>query len=52
MTRVDTPAEDRILIEVPALVDEDLFAAAQEQLEENRKRKRARAGERPICSKG
>ena len=43
MTRVDTPAEDQILIEVPALVDEDLFAAAQEQLEENRKRSRARA---------
>src|SRR3954468_1359494 len=43
MTRVDTPAEDRIFIEVPALVDEDLFAAARDQLEENRKRKRTRA---------
>ena len=43
MTRVDTPAEDQILIDVPALVGEDLFAAAQEQLEENRKRSRARA---------
>jgi hypothetical protein len=38
MTRVDTPAEDRILIDVPALVSEDLSAAAGEQLEENRKR--------------
>ena len=52
MTRVDTPTEDQILIDVPALVGEDLFAAVQEQLEENRKRKRARAGERPICYKG
>jgi site-specific DNA recombinase len=43
MTRVDTPTEDQILIDVPALVGEDLFAAVQEQLEENRKRKRARA---------
>jgi site-specific DNA recombinase len=43
MTRVGTPAEDRVLIEVPALVDEDLFTAAQEQLEENRKRSRVRA---------
>ena len=43
MTRVDTPTEDQILIEVPALIDEDLFAAVQEQLEENRKRKRTRA---------
>jgi len=43
MTLVDTPAEDRILIEVPALIGEDLFAAVQEQLEENRKRKRTRA---------
>jgi site-specific DNA recombinase len=43
MTRVDTPAEEQIFIEVPALVDEDLFAAAREQLEENRKRKRTRA---------
>jgi site-specific DNA recombinase len=43
ITRVDTPAKDQIFIEVPALVDEDLFAAAQEQLEENRRRKRTRA---------
>src|SRR4051794_36978857 len=40
MTRVDTPAEGQILIAVPALVGEGLFAAAQEQLEENRKRSR------------
>ena len=37
MTRVDTPTEDQIPIDVPALVGEDLFAAVQEQLEENRK---------------
>jgi len=43
MTRVDTSSEDQIFIDVPALVGEDLFAAAQEQLEENRKRSRARA---------
>ncbi len=42
MTRVDTPAEEQIVIEVPALVGEDLFEAAGEQLEENRKRKRTR----------
>src|SRR5262249_11192369 len=34
---------DRISIAVPALVDEGLFEAAQEQLEENRKRSRAHA---------
>ena len=43
MTRVGTPMEDQIFIDVPALVSEDLFAAAQEQLEENRKRRRERA---------
>ena len=37
MTRLDTPVEEQIFIAVPALVSEDLFAAAQEQLEENRK---------------
>ena len=42
MTRVDTPAEDQIFIDVPALVSEELFAAAKEQLEENRKRRRIR----------
>ena len=43
MTRVDTPPEDQIFIDVPALVSAELFAAAQEQLEENRKRRRVRA---------
>ena len=43
MTRLDTPVEEQIFIAVPALVSEDLFAAAQEQLEENRKRSRAHA---------
>jgi site-specific DNA recombinase len=43
MTRVDTPPEDWISIAVPALVDEGLFEAAQDQLEENRGRSRAHA---------
>jgi site-specific DNA recombinase len=43
MTRLRTSVEDQIVIEVPALVDEDLFAAAQERLEENRKRSRVHA---------
>ena len=42
MTRVDTPTEDQILIDVPSLVGEERFAAVQEQLEEDRKRKRSR----------
>jgi site-specific DNA recombinase len=41
VSRVDTGPEDQIPIEVPALVSEDLFAAVQAQLEENRLRKRA-----------
>jgi site-specific DNA recombinase len=43
VSRVDTPPEDQIPIEVPALVSEDLFAAVQAQLEENRLRKRAQS---------
>jgi site-specific DNA recombinase len=43
VSRVDTGPEDQIPIEVPALVSEDLFAAVQSQLEENRLRKRAQA---------
>jgi site-specific DNA recombinase len=43
VSRVDTLPQDQILIEVPALVSEDLFAAVQSQLEENRQRKRARS---------
>jgi len=42
VSRVDTSANDQILIDVPALVSEDLFAAVQAQLEENRQRRRAR----------
>jgi len=41
VSRVDTPAQDRIMVQVPALVNEDVFAAVQAQLEENRLRKRA-----------
>ncbi len=36
----DTPAAERIAIAVPALVDEAMFAAAAEQLAENRRRRR------------
>ena len=36
----DTPAVERIVITVPALVDEAVFTAAAEQLAENRKRRR------------
>ncbi|HMB05824.1 MAG TPA: recombinase family protein, partial [Isosphaeraceae bacterium] len=39
----DTAPEDRIPIFVPALVGEDLFAAVQEQLVENKKRNRLSA---------
>src|SRR5215831_2043012 len=38
----DTPESDRITIEVPALVSEELFAAVAEQLQENRRRHRER----------
>jgi site-specific DNA recombinase len=38
----DTPEEDRIAIEVPALVGEEVFAAVAEQLQENRRRCRTR----------
>src|SRR5262249_46623942 len=39
----DTAAEDQIPIPVPAIIDEDVFAAVQEQLAENRKRNRLSA---------
>src|SRR5512135_1806980 len=44
VSRVDTSSEDQILIDVPGLVSEDLFAAVQAQLEENRQRRRDRPG--------
>ncbi|AGA26388.1 recombinase family protein [Singulisphaera acidiphila] len=43
-SRVDTSLEDQILIDVPGLVSEDLFGAVQDQLEENRQRRRDRPG--------
>ena len=43
-SRIDTSSEDRIFIEVPGLVSEDLFGAVQAQLEENRRRRRDRPG--------
>jgi site-specific DNA recombinase len=36
----DTPAEERVSITVPAIVDDALFAAVAEQLAENRQRQR------------
>ena len=36
----DVPADEQIPIPVPALVEADLFAAVQEQLQENRRRQR------------
>ena len=44
MSTVDVPVEEQIIISVPALISEDLFAAVQEQLAENRRR--ARQGQR------
>jgi site-specific DNA recombinase len=44
VSRIDTSSEDRIFIEVPGLVSEDLFGAVQAQLEENRRRRRDRPG--------
>jgi site-specific DNA recombinase len=44
VSRVDTSVDDQILIEVPALVSDDLFGAVQTQLEENRQRRRDRPG--------
>jgi site-specific DNA recombinase len=43
VSRLNTPVEGRMLIKVPALVGEELFAMVQAQLEENRCRRRARA---------
>jgi site-specific DNA recombinase len=43
VSRIDTASDDQIFIDVPALVDEELFATVQAQLEENRRRRRQRA---------
>ena len=40
---VDTAPENQILIDVPALVSEEIFEAVQTQLQENRLRRRAQA---------
>jgi site-specific DNA recombinase len=37
----DVPAEDRVLIPVPAIVSETLFATVQIQLAENRRQARS-----------
>ncbi len=42
VSRVDTASDGQILIDVPAIVDEALFAAVQAELAENRRRQRAR----------
>jgi site-specific DNA recombinase len=52
VTTIVTPTEEQILIAVPALVGEDLFAAVQEQLAENRKRSRAHVTEATYLLQG
>jgi site-specific DNA recombinase len=42
VSRVDTPSEDQIFIDVPGLVSEELFGAVRVRLEENRRRRRER----------
>lgn len=44
ISRISTNADEQIFIDVPGLVSEELFGAVQAQLEENRKRRRERAG--------
>ena len=44
VSRVDTPSEGQIFIEVPGLVGAELFGAVRAQLEENRRRRRDRPG--------
>src|SRR4051812_35532443 len=44
VSRVETSSKEQILIEVPGLVDEELFEAVQAKLEENRQRRRDRPG--------
>jgi len=44
VSRVDTPSQDQIFIEVPGLVSVDLFGVVQAQLDENRQRRRDRPG--------
>jgi site-specific DNA recombinase len=52
VSRVDTPIEGQIFIDVPALIDKELFAAVQIQLEENRLRNRARPNTGPYLLQG
>jgi site-specific DNA recombinase len=42
VSRVDTPSEDQIFIDVPGLVSGELFQVVQAQLKENRQRRRDR----------
>ncbi|WP_422930055.1 recombinase family protein [Singulisphaera sp. PoT] len=44
VSRVDTSSEEQIFIEVPRLVSEDMFMEVEDQLEENRRRRRDRPG--------
>ena len=48
----DTPAEDQIVIPVPAIVEEAVFIAVADQLTENRMRRRERQCGRAICFRG
>jgi site-specific DNA recombinase len=52
VSRVGTSPDCQLFIEVPAIVDADLFAAVQAQLEENRRIKRARPRRGPYLLQG
>src|SRR3954452_3838611 len=43
-SRIETPSEEQISIDVPGLVSAELFEAVRAQLEENRQRRRDRLG--------
>ena len=52
VSTVDVPPEDWFAIPVPAIVEPEVFAAVQEQLQENRRHARqSRRGAPSICSK-
>lgn len=52
MTTTDVPHEEWITVAVPPLVDAALFAAVQEQLQENQRHARQRQRGRGICCRG
>jgi site-specific DNA recombinase len=52
LSRVATSSEEPILINVPGLVSDELFGAVPAQLQENRRRRRDRAGGGPYLLQG